>query len=100
MPSARSKWGTDTHGPESESAENPPLHVVPPMENKKAQLHWTFQGRFATKSSTKTQKITQKYKNNKSHGGAREARPPWGAAEGGALVVFCIFVDDFMANLP
>ena len=25
--------------------------------------------------------------------GAREARPPWGAAEGGALVVFVFLVD-------
>ena len=36
--------------------------VLPPMENKKAQLRWTFQGRFATKSSTKIQQIYQKYK--------------------------------------
>ena len=34
---------------------------LPPMENKKAQLHWKFQGRFATKSSTKIQKIKNKY---------------------------------------
>ena len=31
------------------------------MESKKAQQHWTLQGRFATKSSTKIQKIRQKY---------------------------------------
>ena len=71
---------------------------IPPMENKKAQLHWTFQGRFATKSSTKIQKIHQKYQNNKSHGGRRQRRRPccfWYF-----LWIFGIFVDDFVANLP
>ena len=57
--------------------------IPPPMEDKKAQLHWTCQGRFATKSSTKIQKIHQKYQNNKGAAfggaprGARFARPPW-----------------------
>ena len=65
------------------------------MENKKAQLHWTFQGRFATKSSTKIQKIHQKYKNNKSHRG-RAKLAPRGAPPKAAPLLFFVFLVDFL----
>ena len=59
------------------------------MENKKAQLHWTFQGRFATKSSTKIQKIHQKYKKQQ---GRRLRRRPTGGALRAPPMGFAVFV--------